>query len=247
MIISTQERPPSTVKVLLVEPNPLLRQGLRALIDAQPDLEVSAEATDGPGTIRCVAAQPPQLMLCDIALAGGMGGIEAVAEVRRRCPHLPIVVLTALRAHQHVRDALAAGANGYLVKDASFDEVLLAMRSALRGRTYLSPEVSGHVVRRYLDPKSTDPGSGSRFDQLTRRERSILRLIAEGHTNRDTAGILHLSPKTIEKHRASLMRKLGLRNVAELAVLALEAGFIERPAAVMRAVSGYHAEAPGLP
>ena len=119
------------------------------------------------------------------------------------------------------------------------------MRSVLRGRTYLSPEVSGHVVRRYLDPKGQDPAQ-SQFDHLTRRERSILRLVAEGRTNRDAAQLLNLSQKTVEKHRASMMRKLGLRTVAELAVLALEAGFIERPAAVVRVVDGLRMQPPGV-
>jgi len=236
-----------TVNVLLVESNVLLREGLRALINAQTDMHVGAEAADGPTAIRQVATQPPGLVLCDIAFNGssGMSGIEAIADIRRRCPHLGIVVLTALRAPTQVREALAAGANGYLVKDTSIDEVLIAMRSVLRGRTYLSPEVSGHVVRRYLDPKSNDP-AGSQFDQLTRRERSILRLVAEGRTNRDAALALNLSQKTIEKHRASMMRKLGLRSVAELAVLALEAGFIERPAAVVRMVDGFRLQAAGV-
>lgn len=235
-----------TTHVLLVESNTLLREGLRALINAQADLKVGAEAVDGPTAIRMVAAQPPSLVLCDIAFngSGSMSGIEAIADIRRRCPHLGIVVLTALRAPAQVREALAAGANGYLVKDTSFDEVLIAMRSVLRGRTYLSPEVSGHVVRQYLDPRRKDP-AGSQFDQLTRRERSILRLVAEGRTNRDAAELLSLSQKTVEKHRASMMRKLGLRTVAELAVLALEAGFIERPAAVVRVVDGFRMEAAG--
>lgn len=233
-------------QVMLVEPNALLRNGLRALINAEADLRVCAEASDGSAAIQRVTTQPTHLMLCDIAHSGGSGmsGTEAIADIRRRCPHLGIVVLTAHRTHQYVRDALAAGANGYLVKDTTFDEVLTAMRSVLRGRTYLSPEVSGHVVRRYLDPKGSE-GNTSGFDQLTRRERSILRLVAEGRTNRDAATVLHLSHKTIEKHRASLMRKLGLRSVAELAVLALEVGFIERPQSVMRAVDGMRPEPVG--
>jgi DNA-binding NarL/FixJ family response regulator len=107
------------------------------------------------------------------------------------------------------------------------------MRSATRGCTYLSPEISGHVVQQYLNPGRAGEG-GSQLDALTRRERSIMRLIAEGRTNRDAAEVLHLSPKTIEKHRANVMRKLGLRSVAELAMLAVEARLIEPPSAVRR-------------
>ncbi len=222
-------------KVLLVEPHPLLRDGLRALINAAPDFEVVAEAHDAVGAIACASAAPPDVVVSEIALSqrGGLGGLEALADIRRRCPDAAIIVLTSGATHGHLREALSLGVRAFVVKETSFDQVLTAMRSATRGCTYLSPEISGHVVQQYLNPGRPGEG-GSQLDALTRRERSIMRLIAEGRTNRDAAQVLHLSPKTIEKHRANVMRKLGLRSVTELAMLAVEARLIEPPSAVRR-------------
>lgn len=233
------------LKVLLVEPNQLLREGLRALINAEPDFEVVAEAGDAISAIGHASTSTPDLVLTEIVLShrGGLGGMEALADIRRRCPATPIVVLTSVHSHSHVREALSLGANAFVVKETSFDQLLIAMRSAVRGRTFLSPEVSGPVVQQYLNP-GRPAERGNELDLLTRRERSIMRLIAEGRTNRDAAEALHLSPKTIEKHRASLMRKLGLRSVAELAVLAVETRLIERPSAVRRAAEGLGHEPP---
>jgi DNA-binding NarL/FixJ family response regulator len=224
-------------QVLLVEPNQLLREGLRAMLNAQPDFKVSAEAGDAPAAIAAATAQQPDLVLTEIALPGGLGAMEAIADIRRACPQTTVVVLTHLQTPNHVREALTVGATGFLVKDTSFDQVLTALRNAVRGRTYLSPEVSGHVVRQYLNPNGATQAP-SALDQLSRRERAVMRLVAEGHTNRGTATLLHLSPKTVEKHRASLMRKLGLRSVAELAVLAVDTQLIERSSSVQRASEG---------
>jgi DNA-binding NarL/FixJ family response regulator len=224
-------------QVLLVEPNQLLREGLRAMLNAQPDFKVVAEAGDALGAIAAATAQVPNLVLTEIALPGGLGAMEAIADIRRACPNTAVVVLTNLQTPTHVREALTVGATGFLVKETSFDQVMTALRSAARGRTFLSPEVSGHVVRQYLNPNSGSQSSNA-LDQLSRRERAVMRLVAEGHTNRGAAALLHLSPKTVEKHRANLMRKLGLRSVAELAVLAVDAQLIERTSSVQRASEG---------
>jgi DNA-binding NarL/FixJ family response regulator len=210
---------------------------LRSLLNSQPDFEVMGEADDALSAIACATTGKPDLVLTEIGLAGGLGGMETIADIKRRCPNTTVVVLTALQSPNHVREALTVGASAFVVKETSFDQVLTALRSAARGRTYLSPEVSGHVVRQYLNPTATKQPQSS-LDLLTRRERTVMRLIAEGHTNRHTAEVLHLSPKTVEKHRASVMRKLGLRSVAELAVLAVDAHLIERTSSVQRASAG---------
>ncbi len=224
-------------KVLLVEPVQLFRQGLRALLDAENDFKVCAEAHDAVSAIQSASEHMPDIVLIEIAVSGtgGLSAIEAIADIKRRCPNCVVAVLTSARAHAQVRQSLAVGATVFLVKETSFDQVLTALRSALRGCTYLSPEVSGLVVRQFLDPNSADLPR-SHLDQLTKRERSILRLIAEGHTNRSAATALHLSHKTVEKHRASVMHKLGLSSAAELVMLAVEAGLVERSQAVRRAV-----------
>jgi DNA-binding NarL/FixJ family response regulator len=146
-------------------------------------------------------------------------------------------MLTAFKTEDYVREALRAGADGYVLKDATLDELLMALRSVARGKNYLSPDVSAHVVNSFLHPQ-TNGAKWSRLESLTRRERSILQLIAEGRTNRSAAEFLSLSPKTVEKHRANLMQKLGLRSAVELTLVALELGLIERPFAISRMADG---------
>jgi DNA-binding NarL/FixJ family response regulator len=136
-----------------------------------------------------------------------------------------------------VREALRAGADGYVLKDASYDELVLALRHVVMGKRFLSADVSGHLVDALIQGTQTATATATErtpWNKLTARERSILKLIAEGKTNRAAAEYLSVSPKTIEKHRASVMRKLGLRNVTELAIVALEIGLIERPGTVSR-------------
>ena len=152
-------------------------------------------------------------------------------------PGVKIVALTAYKTDEYVREALRAGADGYILKDASYDELVMALRSVIGGKKFLSPDVSGHLVDTYLHGERAE-AKAAPWDKLTARERSILKLIAEGRTNRAAAEFLNVSPKTVEKHRANLMRKLGLRNVAELTLVALESGLIERPGSVSRLFNG---------
>jgi DNA-binding NarL/FixJ family response regulator len=144
-----------------------------------------------------------------------------------------VLILTVFKTEEYVREALRVGADGYVLKDASYEELLVALRSVARGKTYLSPDVSGHVVDSFLNPDHVSPRH-TPWQQLTTRERSILQLIAEGRTNRLTAEFLNVSPKTVEKHRSNLMRKLGLKNSGELILVALEMGLIQRPGSVSR-------------
>ena len=218
-------------RTLIVEDHNLLRQGLRSIVAALPDFEVVGEAREGKEAIRQAMTLQPDLILMDLSMPG-MNGIEATAQIKRRMAHIRIIALTAFKSDEYVREALRAGADGYVMKDASYDELLIALRSVMTGKTFLSPDVSGHLVDRFLQ---RGQGAASRpWDKLTPRERSIFKLIAEGRTNRAAATYLNLSPKTIEKHRASVMRKLGLRNVAELTLVALECGLIERPGSLSR-------------
>jgi DNA-binding NarL/FixJ family response regulator len=219
-------------RVLIVEDHHLLRQGLCAMVGALSDFDVVGEAKDGKEAVRQAVALQPDLILMDLSLPN-MSGIEATAQVKRRLPQIRIVALTAFKTDEYVREALRAGADGYLLKDASFDEVVIALRSVMAGKKFLSPDVSGQLVSTFLH-RGEAPRPITPWDKLTARERGILKLIAEGRTNRSAAEFLNVSPKTVEKHRASLMRKLGLRNVAELTLVALESGLIERPGTVTR-------------
>jgi DNA-binding NarL/FixJ family response regulator len=219
-------------RTLIVEDHNLLRQGLRSMVGALPDFEVVGEAREGKEAIRQALALQPDLILMDLSMPG-MNGIEATAQIKRRLPQIRIIALTAYKSDEYVREALRAGADGYVMKDASYDELLIALRSVMTGKTFLSPDVSGHLVDRLLS-RGQGLSSTRPWDTLTARERSIFKLIAEGRTNRAAAEYLNLSAKTVEKHRASVMRKLGLRNVAELTLVALEWGLIERPGALSR-------------
>jgi len=221
-----------SIRIVLVDENTLFRLGLCALISGHEEFTVVGHASTGKEAIQAALSIDPDVMLMDIALSGS-NGLEVVAQIKRRQPLVKVVMLTAFKTEDYVREALRAGADGYVLKDAALDELLMALRSVARGKNYLSPDVSSHVVNSFLHPQANGAKS-SRLESLTRRERSILQLIAEGRTNRSAAEFLSLSPKTVEKHRANLMHKLGLRSAVELTLVALELGLIERPFAISR-------------
>jgi DNA-binding NarL/FixJ family response regulator len=221
-----------SIRVLLVDDNNLFRLGLSALISTQDEFTVLAHFSNGREAIQASLSVDPDVVLMDIVLAG-VSGLEIVSQIKRRQPQVKVVMLTTLKTEDYVRQALRAGADGYVLKDASLDELLMAIRSVASGKNYLSPDVSRHVVQSFLHPEGNG-ATASPLEVLTNRERSILQLIAEGRTNRTAAEFLSVSPKTVEKHRANLMHKLGLRNAAELTLIALELGLIERPFAFAR-------------
>jgi DNA-binding NarL/FixJ family response regulator len=229
-----------TIRVLLVDDNNLFRQGLRSMIAAHADFDVVGDVRGGKEAVLASLTLNPDLVLMDIVLSG-VNGLESVSQVKRRLPGARVMMLTSLRTDDYVREALRVGADGYVLKDATLDELLMAMRWVAQGKKFLSPDVSGHVVHSFLHPETvgTKP---SRLEMLTTRERSILQLIAEGRTNRTAAEFLSVSPKTVEKHRANLMHKLGLRNAAELTLVALELGLIERPFAISRLMNNLAGE-----
>ncbi|MEO8311821.1 MAG: response regulator transcription factor [Caldimonas sp.] len=224
-----------SIRVLLVDDNALFRKGLAALLSADPEFTVVGEVRTCKEAVQLSLQIEPDVLMTDILL-GGVNGLECVAQLKRRQPRVRVILLTALRTEEHVRAALRVGADGYVLKDASIAEVQLALRNVAMGKKYLSPDVSEHVFDSFLQPQRS-VGNASRLSLLTTRERSILQLVAEGRTNRGTAEFLSVSPKTVEKHRATLMHKLGLRNAAELTLVALELGLIERPRSLARLTS----------
>jgi DNA-binding NarL/FixJ family response regulator len=224
-----------SIRVLLVDDNNLFRQGLSALISANDEFSVIAELRGGKEAVQASLNDKPDVVVMDIMLAG-VNGLETVTQIKRRQPQVKIVMLTAFKTEDYVREALRVGADGYVLKDATIDELFMALRCVSQGKKYLSPDVSGHVVQSFLNPQANG-AKASRLEMLTPRERSILQLIAEGRTNRTAAEFLSVSPKTVEKHRATLMHKLGLRNAAELTLVALELGLIARPFAISRLMS----------
>ena len=221
-----------SIRILLVDDNQLFRKGLAALISNDVDFLVLGDIPGGMHVTQGALDFEPDIIVMDLQL-NGINGLETGMQIKRRLPDVRIVLLTALKTQEHVRAALRAGVDGYVLKDATAEELKACLRAVAGGRKFLSHDVSALVVDSLMHPDELRNGS-SRLEALTPRERSILQLVAEGRTNRGAAEYLNISPKTIEKHRSSLMHKLGLRNAAELTLAALDLGLIERPSSVTR-------------
>jgi len=224
---NTQERSvKKNVNIVLAEDHTILREGLKALLSSQPDLKVVAEAGDGLDAIRCVQNHAPDMILLDLSMPR-MTGLDAIKEIKRISTDTKIIVLTVHSTEEYILATLRAGADGYVLKDAHSTELLTAIRHVLDGRRYLSPGISGTVIDGLLQGEKTS-AIRSAWETLTQREREILKLVAEGHKNKDIADLLCISVKTVEKHRANLMEKLDLHNVAALTALAAEKGLITK-------------------
>ena len=211
-------------RVVIAEDYTILREGLKALLSSQEEFTVVAEAQDGRDAIRCIEEHKPDIVLMDLSMPR-MNGLEAIREVKRSSPETRIMALTVHKTEEYVLATLEAGADGYVLKDATHSELVMAMKSILEGKRYLSPGISEKVIEGYLEGRKTVK-TQTTWDSLTKREREILKLIAEGYKNKEVADFLCISPKTVEKHRTNLMQKLDLHNVASLTALAIEKGLV---------------------
>lgn len=211
-------------RILIVEDHTLLRAGLRALLLQDPNIEIVGEADNGRDAVQAVGLLAPHLVLMDLSMPG-MNGIEAIMDIKRRYPGTRVLVLTIHKTDEYIHESLRAGADGYILKDATHDELRIAVRSVLNGKTYLSPDISSKVVNGYLGTGKAPVGVNP-WDTLTHREREVLKLVAEGHPNKYIADYYCLSVKTVEKHRSNLMKKLDLHNAAMLTAYAIEKGLI---------------------
>jgi DNA-binding NarL/FixJ family response regulator len=214
------------VRIVLAEDHTILREGLRALLTADPNFEITGEAADGRAAVRLVEKQIPDLILMDLSMPR-MTGMDAIREIKKRYSQTKIIALTVHKTEEYLRTTLQAGADGYVLKDATHDELMMAIQSVLKGKTYLSPGVSGKVIEGYLEGKESQMPL-SPLGLLSQREREVLKLIAEGYKNKEIATDLCISLKTVEKHRANLMKKLDLHNAAALTAYAIEQGLVER-------------------
>lgn len=201
-----------------------MRNGLEAMLASEPDYEVVGVAADGMTAIRCVAELQPDIILMDLTMPR-TSGMDAIVQIKRQHPHIKIVALTFHKEDKYIHATLEAGADAYVLKDDSRTELFNALANVATGKNYLSPSIVDKVVAGYLsggDAASARPS----WEVLTRREREVIKLIAEGKRTKEIAEYLSLSPKTIEKHRTNLMRKLDLHNVSEVTVYAIKNGFV---------------------
>jgi DNA-binding NarL/FixJ family response regulator len=210
-------------RVLMVDGHALLKAGLCALLANEPDIEVFADSDNGFDVITAGGELAPHLLLLDRTMPG-MNDIEAVARIRRRFPHARVLMIMPRKAGDMGRAGLRTGANGYIRKDATHEELRVAIRSVLQGKSYLDMNVSGNVINPHVE--GGRPGTDSALDALTPRERDVLKLVAAGKSSREIAEILGLSVKTVGKHRSNLMAKLDLHNAAGLTAYAIERGLL---------------------
>jgi DNA-binding NarL/FixJ family response regulator len=210
-------------KILLVDNHTLVRAGIRALLEQIPNVLVVGEAGDGREALKLVEQYRPHLVLMDITMPV-MNGLEATVRVAKDFPGTRVVMLSVHTDEEYVLQALRAGASGYLLKDAGRAELEIAVAAVARGETYLSPAVSRHVVGDYV--RRTGSGLEGRLETLTPRQREILQLIAEGKSTKEIASILDVSVKTVETHRAQLMERLDIHDVAGLVRYAIRTGVV---------------------
>jgi DNA-binding NarL/FixJ family response regulator len=218
-------RPGGKIRVLLADDHTILRAGLKMMLNAQPDIEVVGEASDGRQAIAEAQRLLPDVILMDITMPE-YNGIEATRQVKRLLPEVRVLVLTMHENEEYLFQVLRAGASGYMLKEAADTELISAIRIINRGSFYLSSPAQSMMVGDYLQRVRTGEERDS-YSELTEREREILKLVAEGYTNNQIAERLFISPKTVDTHRTHVMEKLNLHSRAELVKYAMRRGLLE--------------------
>lgn len=213
------------IRILLADDHTILRAGLKMIVNKQPDMEVVGEAQDGRQAIHEAQRLQPDIILMDITMPD-INGIEATKQIKRSLPDIRILILTMHEHDEYVFQALRAGASGYMLKEAADTELITALHVIQSGQFYLSPAAQSVMVGDYLQRVRTGEEKDS-YSSLTEREREILKLVAEGHTNNQIAERLIISPKTVDTHRTHIMDKLNLHSRAELVKYAMRRGLLE--------------------
>jgi len=212
-------------RVVVVDDHLVVREGVRAMLDREPDLHVVGEACDGKSAVDAVREHRPDVVVMDVSMAT-LNGVEATRRIKAAYPNVRVLCFSLFADGHIVTGMLEAGASGYMLKASAHDELATAVRTVAEGKTYLSVAVAGYVVRDYVAHRTAN---GSKQGRLTRREHEVLQLIAEGHDTAETAALLSISPKTVATHREHIMAKLELHSVAALTTYAIRTGIIATP------------------
>jgi DNA-binding NarL/FixJ family response regulator len=213
---------PLVTRILVADDHPIVRSGLRRVLDAEPDLEVVAEAADGAEAVRTALAEDVDLAILDVSMPKTTG-IQAARELRRRKPELRLLMLSMYDSEQFLYEALRAGASGYVLKSDADQDIVDAVRRTMRGQSFLYPSAVASLVKDFLERGRGD----EEFDVLTPRELQVLKLIAEAHTSKAIAQELVISVKTVERHRQNILDKLGMSDRVELTRYAIRRGLIK--------------------
>jgi len=213
---------PLVARILVADDHAIVRRGLKLVMEREPDLEVVAEAADGADAVELALREDVQLAILDVSMPR-MTGLQAVRELARRKPELRMLILSMYDNEQFLFEALKAGASGYVLKSGADRDIVEACRAAMRGETFLYPSAVSTLVRDYVKRDSEQDG----FDPLTPREQEVLKLIAEAHPSKTIAKMLSISIKTVERHRANILEKLGMSDRVELTRYAIRRGLVE--------------------
>ena len=209
------------MRILLADDHGIVRGGLRLLLERQPDMEVVAEAQDGVEALELTLAHRPDVCVMDVAMPR-LTGLQAAREIKAHCPDTDVLMLSMHDDERYVFEALKAGASGYVLKREADQELLGALRAIERGESFLTNAAERSLVRDWMADDSAGP-----TEPLSPREQEVVKLIAEAHTNKEIAETLHLAEKTVESHRANVLRKLGMRDRVELVRYAIRRGLVE--------------------
>lgn len=212
------------IRIVLADDHAILRDGIRSLIEDEADMVVVGEAEDGHSVVKLACELAPDIVLLDIAMPL-LNGLEATRQIKRDCPIVKVLILSMHENEEYIRQALAAGAAGYILKDAAAKDLLGAIRTVYNGEAVLSPAITRLVIEEYL--RWSDINTNDMANGLSQREREVLQLIAEGYTNKQIGEILSISVKTVQSHRANLMSKLDLHDRSELIKYAIRKKIIE--------------------
>lgn len=212
------------LRIVLADDHTLFRQGVRRVLEEQAGWQVVAEASDGAEAVRLTLEREPHIAILDVAMPR-LNGVEATRQIARRMPDVRVLIVSMYSDDLYITQSLQAGAHGFILKDSADADLVRAVRDLAAGKSYFSPAVSKVVLDDYVRHLA-DRGVSDRFDALSEREREVFQLIAEGHSNKDIASVLHVSPGTVETHRARIMEKLDVHSAAEIVLYAVRKGVI---------------------